>query len=50
MKIKTNLLEEYVNFVDNTYKITFYKQHILIYQNHFYSDNIAHKNTDDHIV
>ena len=40
MNIKTNLLEEYVNFVDNkeitrfhyssTYKITFYKQHILI--------------------
>ena len=31
-------------------KIMFYKQHILINQNHPYSDNIAHKYTDGHIV
>ena len=33
-----------------TYKITFCKQRILVYQYHFYFDNIAHKHTDDHIV
>ena len=54
MSIETNLLEEYVNFVDVTKEqnkyIMFDKQHILIYQCHPYFDNITHKYTDDHIV
>ena len=40
---------KYVNLLI-TYRITFYKQHILIYQHHLYFDNIARKYTDDHIV
>ena len=55
-----NIIEEYANFVDNTKKLlvsTFHTHirlrstnNILIYQYHLYSDNIAHKYTDDHIV
>ena len=59
MNIKTNLLEEYINFVDVTKKqkkyiiilfIMFYKQHILVHRYHLYFDHIAHKYTDDRIV